>query len=158
MLVTDMIRRGALDHGDGVAVVFGKERLSFADVDRLSTRMAGALAGALGLDPQSRVAILAENGRLNIPLDFACVKARLTRVPLNSRLAAREQRQMLEAAGAGLLIHSDLQRERARELAEAIPGLRRLRVEELLALGSDDSGLPLAAEASDIVVERERRI
>jgi fatty-acyl-CoA synthase len=152
MLVTDMIRQGALDHRDSAAVVFGRERLSFADVDRLSGRVANAFVRALRLTPLSRVAILAENGPLTIPLDFACVKARLTRVPLNSRLSAAEQRQMLETAGVVLLVHSDLQGVRAAALREAIPGLRCHRFGDLLALGAEGEEHPLAAEPGDVIL------
>ncbi len=153
MLVTEMIECGARDHRDRVAVAFGGERLSFGDVDRLATRFANALVGGLRLDPFERVAILAGNGPLVIPFDFGCVKARLTRVPINSRLSAPEQGRMLEAAEARLLIHDSAQSERAAELAARMPGLRRFGFEELLALADGLAGdLSRRPEPEDVLL------
>lgn len=153
MLVTEMIECGARDHRDRAAMAFGGDRLSFADVDRLSTRFANALVRGLGLDPFARVAILAGNGPLVIPFDFGCVRARLARVPLNSRLSAPEQSRMLVAAGATSLIHDDAQAERAAELAAAVPGLRRHSLGDLLTLADgmagDESRRP---EPDDIIL------
>ena len=153
MLVTEMIECGARDHRDRVAVAFGGERLSFGDVDRLSIRFADALVASLGLEPFTRIAILAGNGPLVIPFDFGCVRARLTRVPLNSRLSAEEQRRMLDAAAASLLIHDDAQSERAAELAAAIPGLRRHGLRDLLDLADGLGGNPTRApEPEDVLL------
>ena len=49
MLVTELIRRGALYHGDRTALLFGDETMTFREVERLSNRIAHALGGALGL-------------------------------------------------------------------------------------------------------------
>lgn len=153
MLVTEMIERGTREHRDQVAVICGEERLSFGDVDRLSARFAGAMAGGLGLDPFERVAVLAGNGPLVIPFDFGCVRARLTRVPINSRLSAPEQRRMLEAAGARVLIHDEAQAPRAAELAAEVPGLRPHGLAELLALAeTNGGGGSRTPEADDILL------
>lgn len=153
MLVTEMIECGARDHRDRVAVAFGDDRLSFEEVGSLSIRAANALVGALGLEPFARIAILAGNGLLGIPVDFGCVRARLTRVPLNSRLSAPEQRRMLEAAGATVLIHDEAQAGRAAELAAAVPGLRRHSFGALLGLADGMVGdLSRASEPDDILL------
>jgi fatty-acyl-CoA synthase len=157
MLVTEMIRRGALYHRDRVAVACGEGRLSFGEVDRLSNRLANALAGRLGAEPLDRVALLLDNGLFGIPVDFACVKARLTRVPLNARLSLAEQRRMIEGAGARLLVHGAGQAERAAALAADLPGLRCLGVgagDDLLGLARDasDADPRLAVEPDDVVL------
>ena len=46
MLVTELIRRGALYHGDRTAILFGDEQMSFREVDRLSNRIAHVLGGS----------------------------------------------------------------------------------------------------------------
>jgi fatty-acyl-CoA synthase len=153
MLVTEMIERGAREHCDRTAVEFGGDRLSFAEVDRLSIRFANALAGALGLEPFARVAVLTDNSLLGIPLDFGCLRARLTRVPLNVRLSAPEQRRMLESAGAAWLIHGEGQAQRAAELEAALPGLRRYSVRDLLGLGEGmDGDLSRDPEPDDAIL------
>jgi fatty-acyl-CoA synthase len=142
MLVTDMIRRGALHHRDRIALRFGAESLSFAEVDALSSRIANVLAGTSGLDPLGRVAILIGNGLHTIPLDFACVKARLTRVPINTRLSPAEQARMILGGGARLLLHDEANAGRARELAEQVPGLACRSVVDLIAAARDASETP----------------
>ena len=150
----DLIRRGAVLHGDRVAVVCGADRMSFREVDALSSRMARAL-GREGVRQRERVALLLNNGLYSVPTDFACVKAGVNRVPLNARLSLAEHARMLQDTGCAVLVFgADLQ-ERAAALAEALPGLRCLglgtQVEggvDLLALAATES-----AEAPDMEVQ-----
>ncbi|HTW82454.1 MAG TPA: AMP-binding protein [Candidatus Sulfotelmatobacter sp.] len=121
----ELIVRGAEQHGDRVAVCVGETTLSFAEVDDLSTRYANALLGA-GIAPRARVALLINNSLLSVPVDFACVKANLNRVPLNARLSLDEHARMLVETRAEVLLHGPDLRERALELADRIPGLRRI--------------------------------
>ena len=142
MLVNELIRRGGVRFGDRPAIRFGAETLSFTEVDRLSNQIAAALI-ATGLAPVGApIGLLANNNLHTIPVDFACAKARLTRVPLNARLSAREQSEMLAGADARVLIHGTDLGERARELARLSPGLI------LLALGASDGGRDLLALAA----------
>jgi fatty-acyl-CoA synthase len=145
MLVTELIRRGAAWHQERTAILFGEERLSFGEVDRLSNRIAHALAG-LGLGKGAPIALLIDNGLHSLPCDFGCVKAGLVRTPLNGRLSLDEHKTMIGKIGAGTMIYGASQAERAAALAEAVPGLR------VLGLGDREVGpdlLALAAEASD---------
>jgi acyl-CoA synthetase (AMP-forming)/AMP-acid ligase II len=128
MLVTEMIRRGAISHGAKTAVMFGDEKLSFTEIDKLSNRIANVFIDSFGLEPGSRVGMLLNNSVYTIPIDFGFVKARLSRVPLNSRLSALEQQQMLEGAGVDMLIHGLDLTDRARELAKAMQGLKLLSI------------------------------
>ncbi len=141
MLVTELIRRGAAYHGDRVAILFGDEALSFRDVDRLSNRIAHALAG-LGLGKGAHIAALLDNGVHSLPYDFGCVKAGLVRTPLNGRLSLDEQKAMIEAIGAGTMVYGPSQAERAAALAAALPELR------ILGLGDDEAGPDLIALAN----------
>jgi acyl-CoA synthetase (AMP-forming)/AMP-acid ligase II len=145
MLITELIRRGALYHDDRVAILFGDEALTFREVDRLSSRIAHALAG-LGRGKGDPVALLMDNGLHSLPCDFGCVKAGLVRTPLNGRLSLDEQRVMIEAVGAVTLIHGPTQTERAAALKAALPDLA------VCGLGDDNIGpdlLRLAAAAPD---------
>jgi fatty-acyl-CoA synthase len=146
MLVSEMIRRGAQQFGDRPAVMFGNETLSFMDVDALSGRLASALIASGHAPIGARIALLLNNGLLSIPIDFACAKARVTRVPLNARLSAREHAEMIKGAGARLLVFGPDLAERAVELKQFVEGL------ELLCLGGSPvaPSLPALAEAVDV--------
>jgi acyl-CoA synthetase (AMP-forming)/AMP-acid ligase II len=146
MLVTELIRRGALHHGERTAILFGEESLTFREVDRMSNRIANAIGGRIGLGKGAPVTLLIDNGLHSIPCDFGCVKAGLVRTPLNGRLSLDEHQAMIERIGAATMIHGPSQAERAAALKAAIPGLA------VYGLGDDRAGpdlLALCADASD---------
>ncbi len=100
MTTAELIRRGARRFGGRTAVVCGDGSSTFAEVDGLANRIANVL-----LERRvDRVGLLAGNGLHSIPLDFACVKAGIARVPLNPRLAEAEQQAILRTAGAELVV------------------------------------------------------
>ncbi len=145
MLTVELIRRGARQFADDVAVAYGEERLTFAEVDGLSNQLANALIDRARLEVGARVGLLLNNSLFSIAIDFACAKARLARAPLNARLTAAEHAQMLTNAGVGVLVHGPDLSERARELAALVPGL------VVFGLGAGALGpdlLQLAREAS----------
>jgi acyl-CoA synthetase (AMP-forming)/AMP-acid ligase II len=147
MLVTELIRRGAMWHGDRTALLFGDEALTFREVDRLSNRIAHVYAG-LGLGKGDPLALLLDNGLHSIPCDFGGVKAGLARTPLNGRLSRDEHLQMLDRAGIGILVYGASQVERAAELQAAMPGLRLYGLDDL-SLGPDLLKLAEGAPDSD---------
>ena len=118
----ELIRRGALQHGQRTAIVFGDSSLTFTEVDQLSSRIAHALHAA-GATPHTRVALLLNNGLHSVPLDFACVKAGINRVPLNSRLSLAEHARMVAETGSTHLVFGPDLAERAAALREAVPAL-----------------------------------
>jgi len=92
---------------------------------RLAER-AFALGRALrseGLNGQDRVAILGDNTPSYLLWDYGTMSAGLVRVPLDPALSADEQAAQLADAQARLLAYGDDYAERARELAERLPGL-----------------------------------
>ena len=145
MLVSEMIRHGAQQFGDRPAVMFENDVLSFAEVDALSGRLASAMIASGHAPVGARIALLLNNGLMSIPIDFACAKARVTRVPLNARLSAREHAGMIIGAGAKLLIFGPDLAERAAELRELVEGL------ELLCLGEGAlaPSLPALAQSAE---------
>lgn len=160
----DIIKRGARQHGPRVAISFAGQSLTFSEVDLLSNRLGNALRGC-GIGSRQRVALLVNNSILSVPLDFACVKAGLNRVPLNSRLSAAEHVRMVqETAVQALVFGPDLQ-ARAAEIAAAVPGLRLLGLgshlegadhgaADLLALAESSADAPLdyVPEPDDVVL------
>jgi fatty-acyl-CoA synthase len=146
MLVTELIRRGALHHGERIALRFGDESRTFREVDRLSNRIAHTLSHGLGLARGTPIALLIDNGLDSVPCDFGCAKAGLTRTPLNGRLSRDEHVQMIAKIGARTMIYGPSQAERAAELTRALPELRAF------GLGDASAGadlLALARDASD---------
>ncbi|RMX06014.1 long-chain fatty acid--CoA ligase [Corticibacter populi] len=143
-LYVDLIRRGASQHGPRIAVQFGSQELSFRQVDALSNQLAQALAFA-GAGPHSRVAILLNNGIYSVPVDFACVKAGINRVPLNARLSLAEHARMLAETQAMFLLFGTDLAERARELKEQVPAL------QCFGLGPDGPQAAWPAGAADLL-------
>jgi acyl-CoA synthetase (AMP-forming)/AMP-acid ligase II len=147
MLVTELIRRGALHHRNRIAILFADRAMTFGEVDLLSNRIANALRDGLGLAKGGAIALLIDNGLHSVPCDFGCAKAGLVRTPLNSRLSLDEQRAMIEKIGAATMIYGAGQAERAAALKAALPDLR------VMGLGDEAVGpnlLSLAEAASDL--------
>lgn len=131
-----LIRRGALQHGPRTAIVFGAQSMSFTEVDALSSRLAHALL-ASGIAPRSRVGLLLNNGLYSVPLDFACVKSGINRVPLNARLSLEEHVRMLQETGCEVLVFGADLAERAQALDAALPQLTCLGLDARVEAGQD---------------------
>lgn len=141
VIAAELVRRGARRHRDRTAVVVGDTRLSFAEVAATAEGLARALLGA-GVTPGDRVALLLDNGRHSVPVDFAMLLVGLLRVPLNARLSDAELAQLVSGAGATVLVHEGRHETRALALAAAVPGL------VLLPLDDTDGGTePLLRQA-----------
>lgn len=67
--------------------------------------------------------MLANNGIYSVPVDFACVKTGINRVPLNSRLPLAEHARMLADAQSSKLFFGGDLAARAAKLVETMPGL-----------------------------------
>ena len=159
-LYLDLIRRGALQHGARIAIVCGSDSLTFWDVDRLSNQFAQALH-QLGATHHTRVALLINNGIYSVPIDFACVKAGINRVPLNARLALNEHVSMLQDTQCGYLIFGADLAERAMALTSKIPSLKSFGLGaagehgiDLLALAraQTDQPPPIEVAPDDVVI------
>lgn len=138
----DLINRGARHYPERTAIVFGQHSLTFAEVDTLSARLAHALRKRGGKHG-TRVALLLNNGLYSVPVDFACVRAGINRVPLNARLSVSEHAHMIRETGSSLLVFGADLTERAEALKTEVP--------ELECLGLDariDGGIDLIAEAA----------
>ncbi len=146
MLAVELVRRGAARFGGRPAVRFGDRTLTFTEVDAASNRMANVLVG-LGAQRGERIGLLVDNGLWSVPIDFACVKAGVARVPLNARLSLDEQARMLGATEARILVHSAELAERAGELADRVDGLG------LVGVGA---GASAAVDSLDLLSETER--
>lgn len=140
-LYLDLLERGAIQNADRIAVVCGEEMLTFAEVNARANRYGRALH-AVGARPAARVALLINNSISSIPIDFACAKAGLNRVPLNGRLSFEEHVRMVREADCRFLIYDAELAERARQLKSAVDGL------EAYGLGVGDQGRNLDSLAA----------
>lgn len=143
----ELIHRGAALHGDRIAIVCGDQQLTFAQTDALSSQLAHALRQA-GARQGQRVALLLNNSIHSVPVDFACVKAGLNRVPLNARLSLAEHARMLQDTGCTLLVFGADLHERAAALAAQVPGLACLGLGARVDGGDDLLALAAAQPAS----------
>jgi acyl-CoA synthetase (AMP-forming)/AMP-acid ligase II len=101
--VGSLLLRAARLHPSSVAVVDGARTLSYAAVAERALRLAAALR-ARGLAPGERVSILSWNRLEFLEAYFGAALAGLVLNPLNVRLAAREQAEVLRDCGARLLL------------------------------------------------------
>jgi fatty-acyl-CoA synthase len=117
---------------------------TYAELDERSGRLAAGLLEA-GLGPGDRVATLTATSPEHVVVFFACAKAGLILMPLNTRLAEPELRYQLEDAEPALLLCSDEHAERGAGLHGRTAGLEELVVQDRrdLAEPEDDDGLLL---------------
>lgn len=132
----ELINRGARHYPERTAVVFGDQKLTFADVDRLSSQLAHALH-AHGAIQGSRVALLLNNGLYSVPMDFACVRAGINRVPLNARLSVAEHIKMLQETQCSALVFGADLADHAAALQAQLPGLTCYGLDASLEGGRD---------------------
>ncbi|MGO4325754.1 class I adenylate-forming enzyme family protein [Cupriavidus sp. 2TAF22] len=144
----ELIRRGAAQHGPRTAIVFGEHSMTYTQVNALSAQLAHALRAA-GAAPGERVALLLNNGLHSVPLDFACVKAAVNRVPLNARLSLAEHLRMLQDTGCRMLVFGADLAERAQALRDALPALACHGIGTALDGGTDLLAAARAQPATD---------
>ncbi len=119
----ELINRGAKHYPDRLAIVYDDQSFTFREVDHLSSQLAHALH-ATGAKQNTRVALLMNNGPWSVPMDFACVKAGLNRVPLNARLSVQEHVRMLQETGARCLVFDAELADHASAIKQLLPDLQ----------------------------------
>jgi acyl-CoA synthetase (AMP-forming)/AMP-acid ligase II len=123
------------------ALVSGRVRRSYEELESRAGRLAGALLG-LGLEPGDRVALLSFNSDYLVESYLALVRVGLVATPVNFRLAGPEIAYILNDSGAKAIIHGP---EFARALAEIRD--QAPKVKWFISPESDDSGLAMDYEA-----------
>lgn len=108
MRVEDLLRESAVRHGPGVAIVAGRGRHSYAELDVKSDRLAFALQ-ARGFRRGDRLAAFMDNGFASNVCLFATLKAGGVFNPLDPSLSAEELARSLEA-GTSVAIATDSRR------------------------------------------------
>src|SRR4029079_3395961 len=122
MNVTQGLRRALQLNPQGVALLEGDQKLTWAELGERVSRFAGALRQH-GVAKGDRVAVLMLNSTKYLELYLAVAWAGAIIVPLNIRWSVAENRDALEDCDARLLIVDDAFMDAGKALAAAMPRL-----------------------------------
>ncbi len=103
LAVGDLADRAAARFPKNIAVADGNFQLTFAQFNQYANRIAHALLQRTAA-PRTRVALLSRNSWQFLVSYFACAKAGMIAVPLNTRLDHSLLRYCLEDSGAKILM------------------------------------------------------
>jgi fatty-acyl-CoA synthase len=140
--LSDLLRRSAKRHPAKPAVVCGTTRWTYAEFDRLCTRL-GAGLRERGIDRGARVAVLARNSHAFAALRFAVARIGAVLVPINFMLKADEAAYILRHAGARMLATDTGLADLARSAAALDTEVR-----ELVWMPSEEEAAPVAGMGS----------
>jgi fatty-acyl-CoA synthase len=101
--MADLLFRSAVRHPGKTAVVFGEQRVTYAELDATANRVANALAER-GVRKGDRVALLSRNSYAFVVAYFASARLGSICVPVNYMLQAAEVAYILGHAEASALI------------------------------------------------------
>jgi acyl-CoA synthetase len=119
--LADLVAQHARTRPQAPALVTAGGRLTWAEYDRLSTRLARTLVSA-GLEPGERVGVLLPDSPTVHVAFVAAEKAGLTVVGIGARAGERELRHLLGRTGARALVTRE--EHRGRHTAELVGALR----------------------------------
>lgn len=118
---TDWVRVNAHRFGGAPALrnIESGERYTWSELDDRVGRLAGAFSG-LGVGIGDRVLLLAEGDTRTFEVQFACMRLGAIMVPLNWRLALPELVELAQDAEPSIVIHDDVWRDSAVQIAAAV--------------------------------------
>jgi 2-furoate---CoA ligase len=130
----ELLGRAALRRPGAEAVVDGRHRLTYAELDRRALALALGFA-RLGVGPGDRVLLALRNRLEHVVAYWALQKLGAVAVPVNFRLAANELRYLLDDSGAKVALYEDAT---AATMLEATGGtsIRRVFVGDTPAAGA----------------------
>ena len=103
LTLADMVEQALGRYRQRIALVDGQRRLTFAELEARSGRLANALL-ALSGGTSTRVGILLPNCLEYVETDLAVLRAGLTKVPINTRLSDDEKLHILVDSAAEILV------------------------------------------------------
>ncbi len=163
-LIPDLIAQHGRNQADKPALLAGERRLTWAEFDRATNRVANGL-GALGLPPGSRLALLMSNSVEMALAIFGAGKAGVSVVPLNTAVTDAAVAAMIVDSGAAAVVASDehCARIEGALAAGALPaGLRRIAVDGRIDgwhdFGAWLAGQPAGAPAVGVRADTECNI
>jgi len=122
IVLPDWLTRCAESRPEHLAVQYGKVQWSFAELDKQATRIARQLA-TLGIQEESRVALLAANGLPYVALVHALTRLGAILIPLNFRLTLQELSWQIRDVHASLLVCDTDYANLAQEIIGTVPQL-----------------------------------
>lgn len=126
--VPDWLGRRALTHRTHVALRSDSLAWTFGELDDHVAHAAGRLA-ALGIEPGSRVGLLAPNGPAFVVAVHAVSRLGAVLVPLNTRLSPVELAWQIEDAAIDALLHDESLAGLAGAIPAPVPGLRLVTID-----------------------------
>ena len=121
----ELLQRNLVQFADKPAIFFGGRVLTFAEFDRLSNNVAGALA-ARGVGKGDRIGLYCVNSNAFAIAYFGIIKAGAVVVPLNLLLNPKEVAFILNDAGAKALLYHEVFSQSVAALRGSVPGLEFL--------------------------------
>jgi len=106
------------------------QRFSYQELQARAEACAGFLSGELGFEVGDRFSILSNNRVEFIDLLFAAAKTGMVLVPLNTRLAVPELELIVQDSGARALFFDAAHQKAALKLADQIPDLVLIALDE----------------------------
>ncbi|MGA3137630.1 MAG: AMP-binding protein [Xanthobacteraceae bacterium] len=132
--IAELIRWRARRHPDVEAVWYDGRSQTYAELNKSSSQLAGALVSQLGIQPGDRIAILDKNCAAYLELIFACDKAGAVAAPINWRLTASEVTSIIKDIKPKLVATGPEFKANG-----AAAGVRTLTFDELPRGGEDPS-------------------
>jgi long-chain acyl-CoA synthetase len=123
--------QSARSHADKTAVFWGDAGITYAQLLAATAQVAGRLQADFGVARGTRVALWLKNCPEFIPSYFGVLSLGGVVVAVNNFLKADEVKFILDDAGADVVITDASMDEAVARLAEARPGTKFLRVEEI---------------------------
>jgi long-chain acyl-CoA synthetase len=136
-LLPHALRHAAGQSGRQVKLISGTERLSYAEIDLYSDRLAGRLV-ELQIRPGDRVLLGLPNSGAFIIACFAIWKARAVVVALDPAIRSNNLQHILERTEPSALIATNSFAERVREMPQVLRSFRAFFLEDPAASPSDD--------------------
>lgn len=121
----DQVRRFAQQRGGQPALVMGPHQVSYSELDENSKRVCNGLL-AMGLDRQSRVAILCANRTEFFEIWQGASMAGHVQTPINTRLASQEIAFIINDSQAKVLFVDENIAAQVLEVADGLTGLRHI--------------------------------
>jgi fatty-acyl-CoA synthase len=150
MSLVGYLDKGASLGPDAPCLTMGERSLSYAEVQDLSRRIAGALARS-GVRPGESVAILSGNDPTSFTCVFGIARAGAVWCPVNPRNEAEENRELLELFDCTVLLYQQAYAPLVAKIRDRLPLLTTL---VCLDSGTEyDPSLPEWVDGADPVTD-----
>lgn len=120
-----MLKQSAANYGRRTALVYGRKKITYEELDRLSDGLCAGLI-QLGIERGQRIGILLFNRPEFVVSYFGALKAAAAIVPLNTMLKTDEVKYIIEDAGCAAIITSGSFLDMAVELRMRVDCLKQI--------------------------------